>query len=150
MDMLHIADLEAAINHWREHAPAGVDAALAPELAALAEVYARMVIEHRDEQDAAHLPAAARRAWLDWYARTPDAPCIAVCSTVQGDAVCKGCGRTEDEVRDWPALSPWAKRAVWRRITREGTALRYTRYVERAQQHGHSFQGRPADKHPMG
>ena len=42
-------------------------------------------------------------------------------------AVCKGCGRTEDEVRDWPALSPWAKRAVWRRITREGTALRFTR-----------------------
>ncbi len=150
MDMLHIADLEAAINHWRERAPAGVDAVLAPELAALAEVYVRMVIEHRDEQDAARLPAAACRAWLDWYASTPDAPCIAVCSTAQGDAVCKGCGRTEGEVRDWPALSPWAKRTVWRRITREGTALRFTRYVERAQQHGHSFQGRPADKHPMG
>ena len=150
MDSMHIADLEAAINHWRERSPAGSDAALAPELAALAELYARMAIEHREELDAAQVPAAARAAWLHWYAHTPDAPCIAVCSTAQGDAVCKGCGRTEDEVRDWPALSPWAKRAVWRRITREGTALRYTRYVERAQQHGHSFQGRPADKHPMG
>ena len=29
-----------------------------------------------------------------WYAHTPDAPCIAICSTSQGDAVCKGCGRT--------------------------------------------------------
>ncbi|CAM5778837.1 DUF3717 domain-containing protein [Ottowia pentelensis] len=132
MDVLHITDLEAAINHWRQRAPAGPSAALAPELAALAEVYARMVIEHRDELDAAHLPAAARRAWLAWYAGTPDAPCIAVCSTAQGDAVCKGCGRTEAEVRDWPALGPWAKRAVWRRITREGTALRFTRYAERA------------------
>ena len=61
----------------------------------------------------------ARRAWLAWYASTPDAPCIAICSTAQGDAVCKGCGRTDDEVRHWPALSPGAKRAVWRRIDRK-------------------------------
>ena len=46
--------------------------------------------------------------------------------------MCKGCGRTEDEVRNWPALNLWAKRAVWRRITQEGTALRFTRYAERA------------------
>ncbi|HOV20515.1 DUF3717 domain-containing protein [Ottowia sp.] len=136
MDMLHITDLEAAINHWRECAPAGADAALAPQLAALAELYARMVIERRDTVSAAQLSTPARQAWLDWYAHTPDAPCIAICSTSQGDAVCKGCGRTEDEVRDWPALSPWAKRAVWRRITREGTALRFTRYAERARSPG--------------
>ena len=136
MDMLHITDLEAAINHWRERAPAGADAALAPQLAALAELYARMVIERRETVSAAQLSAPARQAWLDWYAHTPDAPCIAICSTSQGDAVCKGCGRTEDEVRDWPALSPWAKRAVWRRITREGTALRFTRYAERARTPG--------------
>ena len=66
MDVLHITDLEAAINHWRQRAPAGQGAALAPELAALAEVYARMVIEHRDELDAARLPAAAHQAWLAW------------------------------------------------------------------------------------
>ena len=136
MDMLHITDLEAAINHWRERAPAGADAALAPQLAALAELYARMVIERRDTVSAAQLSTPARQAWLDWYAHTPDAPCIAICSTSQGDAVCKGCGRTEDEVRDWPALSPWAKRAVWRRITRESTALRFTRYAERARSPG--------------
>ena len=132
MDVLHITDLEAAINHWRARAPAGPGAALGPELVALAELYARMVIEHRPEWPAAELPATARQAWLHWYTSTPDAHCIAICSTSQGDALCKGCGRTEDEVRDWPALNPWAKRTVWRRITQEGTALRFTRYAERA------------------
>ena len=136
MDSLHIDDLEAAINHWRGRAPAAGDAALGPELAALAEVYARIAVGHHDEVDVAQLPAPARQAWLHWYAGTPDAPCIAICSTSQGDAVCKGCGRTEDEVRDWPAMSPWAKRAVWRRITQEGTAWRFTRYAERARPAG--------------
>ena len=134
MDMLHITDLEAAINHWRERAPAGADAALAPQLAALAELYARMVIERRDTVGAAQLSAPARQAWLDWYAHTPDAPCIAICSTSQGDAVCKGCGRTEGEVQHWTAMSPYAKRATWRRITLEGTAWRFNRYADRARE----------------
>lgn len=29
-------------------------------------------------------------------------------------------------------MTPWAKRAVWRRITLEGTAWRFGRYAERA------------------
>lgn len=133
MEAVHRDDLEAAINHWRaRQAPAPAGATLAPPLAALAEVYARMAIDHCETIDAAQLPPAARAAWLDWYATTPDAPCIAICSTSQGDAVCKGCGRTEDEVRDWPGLSPYAKRAVWRRITQQASALRFTRYAERA------------------
>ena len=136
MDTLHITDLEAAINHWRARQPSGNDVALTPPLAALAEVYAAMALGHCDAMDAARLPEAARQAWLQWYAGTPDTPCIAVCSTAQGDAVCRGCGRTEDEVRDWPALSPFAKRGVWRRITRDGTALRFTRYAERARTGG--------------
>ena len=61
----------------------------------------------------------------------PDAPCIAICSTAQGDALCKGCGRTEDEVQHWPRFSPAEKRVVWRRITMEGTAWRFNRYAER-------------------
>ena len=75
---------------------------------------------------------AASAPMLAWYATTPDTPCIAICSTAQGDAVCKGCGRTEDEVQHWPAMSPFAKRAVWRRIAQEGTAWRFNRYAERA------------------
>ena len=132
MDALHIVDLESAINHWRARAPAQAGAALAPAVAALAEVYARMVVERRDSVAVAALPDDARDAWLAWYATTPDTPCIAICSTNQGDAVCKGCGRTEDEVQRWPALSPFARRAVWRRITQQGTAWRFNRYAERA------------------
>jgi predicted Fe-S protein YdhL (DUF1289 family) len=79
------------------------------------------------------MPRRAHAAWLAWYAQTPDAPCIAICSTAQGDPVCKGCGRTEDEVQDWPVLSPGEKRLVWRRITQEGSAWRFNRYAERAQ-----------------
>ena len=132
-DAIHITDLEAAINHWRARQPA-TGAALAPEVAALAEVYGQLVYARQTEADATRLPAAARAAWLAWYATTPDAPCIAICSTAQGDAVCKGCGRTEGEVQHWPALSPFAKRAVWRRITAEGTAWRFNRYADRARE----------------
>lgn len=132
MEHLHITDLEAALNHWRAQRPSPDGVTLAPEVAALAEVYGELVFARRHELPVDELPAAAREAWLAWYATTPDAPCIAICSTAQGDAVCKGCGRTEDEVQHWPAMSPYAKRAVWRRITAEGTAWRFNRYAERA------------------
>ena len=129
---IHITDIEAAINWWRERSPS-VDGitACAPVLA-LAEVYALMVYYHEALVDEVSMPAAARQAWLDWYAHTPDAPCIAICSTAQGDAVCKGCGRTELEVQQWPQLSPGDKRVVWRRITLEAKAWRFNRYAERA------------------
>jgi predicted Fe-S protein YdhL (DUF1289 family) len=78
------------------------------------------------------MSAQALQAWMAWYAQTPDTPCIAICSTAQGDALCKGCGRTEREVQDWPQLGPTHKRAVWQRITMEGTAWRFNRYAERA------------------
>ena len=78
------------------------------------------------------MPAKARDAWLAWYASTPDAPCIAICSTSQGDDLCKGCGRTFDEVQHWPAMTPGEKRATWRRITLEADAWRFNRYAERA------------------
>jgi len=99
---------------------------------ALAEVYALMVYYHEAECDDASMPAAAHAAWLDWYATTPDAPCIAICSTSQGDAICKGCGRTFEEVQRWTSMSPAEKRVTWRRITQEGTAWRFNRYAERA------------------
>ena len=149
MDILHILDLEAAINHWRARQPAQAGAALAPAVAALAEVYARMAVERRDSVAADTLPADARDAWLAWYATTPDTPCIAICSTNQGDAVCKGCGRTEDEVRQWLSLTPFAKRAVWHRITQAQTAWRFTRYAERARE-STGAAGSPAQAFPTG
>ncbi|RZS52012.1 DUF3717 domain-containing protein [Sphaerotilus mobilis] len=132
MPALHLIDLEAAINWWRERRPTPDGEPLCAELTALAEVYALMVYHRERLCDEATLPAAAREAWLAWYATTPDAPCIAICSTTQGDAVCKGCGRTWAEVRHWPEMSPAAKREVWHRITAEGTAWRFNRYAERA------------------
>ena len=102
------------------------------EVRALAEVYALLVYDHQSECNEDALSPAAREAWLGWYASTPDAPCIAICSTSQGDAVCKGCGRTFDEVQHWPVMTPAEKRATWRRITQEATAWRFNRYAERA------------------
>lgn len=132
MAALHITDIESAINHWRARAPAGAGLALAPALQALAEVYARMVYARVDEVDEASLPAEAMAAWLAWYETTPDTPCIAICSTSQGDDHCKGCGRSFAEVQHWLAMGPAEKRAVWRRITIENTAWRFNRYAERA------------------
>jgi predicted Fe-S protein YdhL (DUF1289 family) len=131
MAAIHLVDIEAAINWWRERSPAADGIDLGPELRALAEVYALMVYFRETASDEATMPAAAREAWLAWYATTPDAPCIAICSTTQGDAVCKGCGRTFDEVQHWTRLGPADKRAVWHRITQDGTAWRFNRYAER-------------------
>lgn len=129
---IHITDIEAAINWWRERSPSTDGVSLAAPIRALAEVYALMVFWRESEADEATLPPAARQAWLTWYDTTPDTPCIAICSTSQGDAVCKGCGRTFDEVQRWTEMSPGEKRASWRRITIEGDAWRFNRYRERA------------------
>lgn len=128
---IHITDIEAAINWWRHRQPSPDGVTLCAPLRALAEVYALMVYYREPQCEEHSLPDAARSAWLDWYDSTPDAPCIAICSTTQGDAVCKGCGRTFDEVQHWLSMTPATKRAVWHRITREGTAWRFNRYAER-------------------
>ena len=129
---IHIVDIESAINWWRDRSPSIDGITACAEVLALAEVYALLVYYREPLADELTLPAAARAAWLAWYAQTPDAPCIAICSTAQGDALCKGCGRTEDEVQHWLLFSPAEKRVVWRRITQEGTAWRFNRYAERA------------------
>lgn len=127
-----LSDIEAAINHWRARAPAADGFSLAPPLQALAEVYGQLVYHRQGEIDETRLPPAARQAWLAWFDTLPDTPCIAICSTSQGDAVCKGCGRSFAEVQHWTAMSPAEKRAVWRRITLAGEAWRFNRYAERA------------------
>ena len=33
-----------------------------------------------------------------------DSPCVGICSTTYGDAVCMGCGRTFEEVHRWNEL----------------------------------------------
>lgn len=129
---IHITDIEAAINFWRERSPSPDGISLAEELRALAEVYALLVYFRESEADETTLPAAARMAWMAWFETMPDTPCIAICSTSQGDALCKGCGRTFEEVQRWTEMTPGEKRASWRRITLEGDAWRFNRYAERA------------------
>ncbi len=129
---IHITDIESAINWWRQLQPSADGITACDQVRALAEVYALMVYHHQDLADETSMPRRAHAAWLDWYAQTPDSPCIAICSTAQGDAVCKGCGRGEWEVQQWNLLSPGDKRLVWRRITDAGTAWRFNRYAERA------------------
>jgi len=134
MPGIHITDIESAINWWRDRSPSPDGITACAEVRALAEVYALMVYYREAECDDTSMPARARQAWLDWYASTPDAPCIAICSTSQGDAVCKGCGRSFEEVQHWPGYTPIEKRQVWRRITLEATAWRFNRYAERARE----------------
>ena len=99
MERIYITDIEAAINHWRQRAPSGPGLALAPEVCALAEVYAQMVFGRVSEVDASVLDGEAMFAWLAWYETTSDTPCIAICSTSQGDGFCKGCGRSFGDKR---------------------------------------------------
>ena len=132
MASIHITDLEAAINFWREKTPSPDGVTLSPPLRALAEVYALMVFYRHDEAAEKGFPAQAWDAWLAWYNTTPDTPCIAICSTSQGDPDGKGCGRSFDEVQRWTEMSPGEKRATWRRITVLDSAWRFNRYAERA------------------
>ncbi len=132
MARLHIADIESAINHWRQRSPSADGVTACPEVRALAEVYGTLVYRQAQWVAEEELSARAFDAWLVWYRTTPDAPCIAICSTSQGDRLCKGCGRSFDEVQHWPGMSPVEKRLVWHRITEEGTAWRFNRYAERA------------------
>lgn len=129
---IHITDIEAAINFWREKKPSPDGITLAPEIRALADVYALMVYYHEDEASEKGFPPEAMAAWLVWYHTTPDTPCIAICSTSQGDTECKGCGRSFDEVQCWTEMTPAEKRNTWRRITMLGSSWRFNKYAERA------------------
>lgn len=129
---IHITDIEAAINYWREKKPSPDGITLAAEVRALAEVYALMVFYREMEVDEFSMPTPAYQAWLTWYETTPDTPCIAICSTSQGDEMCKGCGRSFDEVQLWTEMRPAEKRETWRRITLQADAWRFNRYAERA------------------
>ena len=132
MAHIHITDIEAAINHWRDVAPSPDGISLPAPTRALAHIYALMVFHHATSVDEDSLSAAAKEAWLTWFESTPDTPCIAICSTSQGDEICKGCGRSFSEVQNWTQMSPVAKRATWRRITLDASAWRFNRYAERA------------------
>lgn len=140
---IHITDMESAINYWRAREPSPDGVSLPQSMRALAEVYALMVYHREVEADPVSMPPNALAAWMEWYRSTPDTPCIAICSTSQGDAVCKGCGRSFEEVQKWTEMNPPQKRATWRRITAEGSAWRFNKYAERAAEQCNPASGRP-------
>jgi predicted Fe-S protein YdhL (DUF1289 family) len=145
---IHITDIEAAINYWRAREPSPDGVALPAPTRALAEVYALLVYYHEVVADEASMPPKAHAAWMAWYASTPDTPCIAICSTSQGDETCKGCGRSFEEVQKWTEMGAANKRATWRRITAEGTAWRFNKYSERAAEGPVGESGNPAPGRP--
>ena len=134
MACIHITDIESAINFWRARTPGELNLSVAPPTQALAEVYGRMVFAGQTEVDEAALTDQAHAAWMTWYDTMPDTPCIAICSTSQGDDWCKGCGRSFEEVQNWTGMRPAEKRQTWRRIVAQGTAWRFNRYAERAKE----------------
>jgi predicted Fe-S protein YdhL (DUF1289 family) len=140
---IHITDMESALNYWRAREPSPDGISLPESMRALAEVYALMVYHREVEADPQSMPPKAYAAWMEWYRSTPDTPCIAICSTSQGDAVCKGCGRSFEEVQKWTEMEAPQKRATWRRITAEATAWRFNKYAERAAENTNPAPGRP-------
>ncbi len=73
--MLTLAELEAAINDWRRRSPStGDECALSPQVAALAQPYARMIFEHRQALDECALDAAAQQAIDEWRQRSGQRP----------------------------------------------------------------------------
>lgn len=54
----------------------------------------------------------------------PDSPCAGYCSTSHGDEICKGCGRTFDEVLNWIIYDDAEKEIVWARLQAAGLVKR--------------------------
>jgi len=46
----------------------------------------------------------------------PDSPCVGRCSTAYGDEICRGCGRTFEEVINWIIYTDEEKAAVWGKL----------------------------------
>ena len=55
-----------------------------------------------------------------------DSPCVGICSVTQwGDDRCKGCGRTQTEIRDWGTFSETEKKIINLRNAAENYDIRH-------------------------
>ena len=55
-----------------------------------------------------------------------DCPCVGICSCTQwGDDRCKGCGRTQTEIRDWGTFSETEKKIINLRNAAENYDIRH-------------------------
>jgi hypothetical protein len=48
----------------------------------------------------------------------PLTPCVGRCSHCVGDEICRGCGRSVEEVRDWNTYTDDQKRSIMERLAR--------------------------------
>ncbi|XKE43857.1 DUF1289 domain-containing protein [Halomonas organivorans] len=81
-------------------------------------------------------------------------PCVGLCSTTVGDRVCRGCQRTDEEIREWPALAgeARARRMAELDALREAAAGRHLRVVDAAALEGQLVRHRirfRADQPPL-
>ena len=59
-----------------------------------------------------------------------DSPCNGWCSaTIFGDVVCKGCGRTQDEISEWNQMSDVEKKLVVIDLAKRDFAIRHSHQV---------------------
>jgi hypothetical protein len=64
---ISLTDLESAINYWRIQRPAtGEECALSPEVNALADVYAIMIIDHLHAIAIETMPPQSRQLFEQW------------------------------------------------------------------------------------
>jgi predicted Fe-S protein YdhL (DUF1289 family) len=102
---------------------------------ALAEVYALMVwYHHEDTAEERTMPlrgSGCRMAGLVRHHARHALHCHLL-HVSRVTIMCKGCGRTFEEVQQWPEMTPGEKRATWQRITLHADAWRFNRYAERA------------------
>ncbi|MGJ7461889.1 DUF1289 domain-containing protein [Halomonas sp. MA07-2] len=61
-------------------------------------------------------------------------PCVGLCSTTLGDRTCRGCQRSDSEIRDWFGLASDERAACIQELDalREAVAGRYLRLVDGA------------------
>ena len=107
LGQVSLHDVQAMIVHLSAH----------PNTAsAWVEVWGQMLALRCQTWPMRRLAPALIAQWRQWATAQPDSPCIAVCSTAQGDLLCRGCHRTFEEVRTWPTLSLENKRLIWARL----------------------------------
>ena len=46
-------------------------------------------------------------------------PCVSKCSTSTGDKICRGCGRTVEQIRDWHSYSDDKKRTIMAELVKK-------------------------------
>ena len=112
-DLFRFDDVWAAAGH-----PHGVFKLQPEDLVHLSGApVVNVVIEPSPEVEPTAIELLAARAMQARAAATNlPSPCISICSMDPVSALCAGCLRTIDEIRQWSSADDAAKRVMWQRI----------------------------------